>query len=116
MANEKDYLGQENKEQSVRHTFSKYEFDLFKDEDHVALPVIRVKRIKVSNKKDKWKIFEDNKLVLTIEGDKLNKKERKFLYSAEGVSFIITQYKKGCKSINSIKISLKEKLGGGNNG
>jgi hypothetical protein len=110
MANEKDYLGQDGKEQSVRHTFSKYEYDLYHEDDDIVLPVVRVKHINLPGKGDRWKIFENTKLMLTIEGSKLNKKEREFLRSVEGVNFLIKQYKAGDKSFNSLKLSVKKKL------
>ena len=99
---------EEFKEQSVKNNFSKIEYDLFHDEDHVVLPVIRVKRISLPNKGDKWKIFTDNKVSFIIEGSKLLKKEKEFLQTIDGFNFILSQAKIGIKSLNSFKMELKK--------
>ena len=101
---------EEIKELGQKHPLSRFEGDLYREEDDVTLPVIRVKRISTSNKVEKWKIFEDNKAVFIIEGAKLNSKEKEFLRTPEGFNFLITQYKQGIKSFNSLKIAIKKKL------
>lgn len=101
---------EEIKELGQKHPLSRFEGDLYREEDDVTLPVIRVKRINTSNKIEKWKIFEDNKSVFVIEGAKLNNKEKDFLRTPEGFSFLIAQYKLGIKSFNSLKIAIKKKI------
>jgi SMC interacting uncharacterized protein involved in chromosome segregation len=96
------------KDQSVKHNFSKFEHDLYHEEDDVALPVVRVKRISLPNKGDKWKIFEDNKVVFIIEGSKLLKKEREYLQTIEGFNFILAKAKAGIKSLHAFRTELKK--------
>jgi hypothetical protein len=62
------------------------------------------------NKGEKWKIFEDNKVMFVVEGTKLTNKEKEFLRTIDGVNFLITQYKQGIKSFNSLKNEIKKKL------
>lgn len=98
------------KEIGQKHPLSKFEYDLYHEEDDVTLPVIRVKRISTSNKVEKWKIFEDTKAVFVVEGAKLNNKEKEFLRTPDGFNFLIAQYKRGIKSFNSLKIAIKKRL------
>jgi hypothetical protein len=101
---------EEVKEQNTKYNLSKFEFDLYHEEDDVALPVIRVKHISLPNKGDRWKIFADSKAAFTIEGAKLNNKEKDFLRTVDGVNFLIAQYKLGIKSFNALKKEIKKKL------
>jgi hypothetical protein len=100
----------ELKENSQKHNLSKIEMDLYHDEYNVVEKLIRVKRFSLPNKGEKWKIFEDNKLIHTIEGTKLTLKEREFLRTVDGANWLLQQAKLGIKSFNSFKKILKEKL------
>lgn len=98
------------KEQTIKHPLSKFEYDLYHEEEDVSMPVVRVKRVNMPNKGEKWKIMEDNKVMMVVEGIKLNKKECEFLRTIDGVNFLITQYKTGIKSFNALKKEIKKKL------
>lgn len=98
------------KDTNVKYVLSKFEHDLYKEEDDVAEKVIRVKRFSLPNKGEKWKIFEDAKAVFIIEGTKLTNKEKDFLRTAEGLTFLITKYKDGIKSFNALKAEIKKTL------
>ena len=90
-----------------KYILSKYEYDLFHDEDNVPGDTFHVKRIGDKKKGEKWKVFKNNKLALTIEGTKLTSKEKSFLYSAQGFTFLIEQFKAGFTSISSLKKNTK---------
>lgn len=101
---------EENKDQNLRYNLSKFEYDLYHEEDDVAEKVIRVKRVSLPNKGEKWKITEDNKVVFVLEGSKLTNKEKEFLRSVDGVNFLISQAKQGIKSLNALRTELKKKI------
>lgn len=101
--------GEEFKDQS-KFNLSKFEFDLYHEEDDVAEKVIRIKRVSLPNKGEKWKIFEDNKVMFVVEGAKLTNKEKDFLRSVDGMNFLIAQFKKGIKSFNALKTEIKKNL------
>jgi hypothetical protein len=101
----------ENKEQSsFKFNLSKVEDDLYHEDEDIAEPIIRVKRVTMPNKNEKWKIFQDNKLQFTIEGHKLNSKERDFLRTVDGFNFLIKKYKEGIKSFNALKQEIKKNI------
>lgn len=102
--------GEESKDGNLKYNLSKFEYDLYHEEDDKAEKVIRVKRVAMPNKGEKWKIFEDNKVMFVVEGTKLTNKEKDFLRTVDGVNFLITQYKQGIKSFNSLKNEIKKKL------
>jgi hypothetical protein len=89
---------------------NKFEYDLYHEEDDVPNPVVRVKRFSLPNKGERWKIFQDNKIIFVLEGAKLTKKEKNFLRTVDGVNFLITQGKKGIRSFNSLRIEIKKQL------
>lgn len=101
---------EEFKDQNQKYNLSKFEFDLYHEEDDKVEKVIRVKRVSMPNKGEKWKIFEDNKVMFVLEGTKLTNKEKEFLHTVEGINFLISRYKAGIKSFNSLRTELKKKL------
>lgn len=101
---------EEFKDQNQKYNLSKFEFDLYHEEDDKVEKVIRVKRVTMPNKGEKWKIFEDNKVMFVVEGSKLTNKEKEFLHTVDGINFLIAQYKAGIKSFNSLKAEIKKKL------
>jgi hypothetical protein len=101
---------EEFKDQNLKYNLSKFEYDLYHDEDDVTEKVIRVKRFSMPNKGEKWKIFEDNKVMFIVEGTKLTNKEKEFLRTIDGVNFLIAQYKEGIRSFNHLKTEIKKKL------
>jgi len=105
-----DGLQEDFKEQTIKHPLSKFEYDLYHEEEDISMPVVRVKRVNMPNKGEKWKIMEDNKVMMVVEGVKLNKKECEFLRTIDGVNFLINQYKTGIKSFNALKKEIKKQL------
>jgi hypothetical protein len=103
-------INEEFKDNGVKYVLSKFEYDLYHEEDDIQLPVIRVKHFKLPNKGERWKIFSDAKIVFVIEGAKLGKKEREFLRNINGINFLIKEYKAGIKSLNSLKKNIKQCL------
>jgi hypothetical protein len=101
---------EEFKDNNAKYSLSKFEYDLYHEEDDTSEKVIRVKRVSMPNKGEKWKIFEDNKVMFIVEGTKLNNKEKDFLRTVDGVNFLIAQYKQGIKSFNALKTEIKKKL------
>jgi hypothetical protein len=100
---------EETKDKPLNNNLSRFDLDLYKEEDDVALKAIRVKRFVMPNKEEKWKIFEDNKVLFVLDGEKLSKKEKNFLKTADGLNFLISKYKSGnLGSISSIKKEIKD--------
>lgn len=101
-------ITEEVKDQNSKYSLSKFDFDLYHEEDDIANKVIRVKRVSMPNKGEKWKVTSDNKLIFTIEGTKISKKEREYLQTVDGFNFILTQAKAGIKSLNFFRKELKK--------
>lgn len=99
---------EESKNTFNGHTLSKFEYDLYHEECDVSFPVIRVKRIGLPNKGDKWKVMSDNKQIFVIESTKISKKEREYLQTLDGFNFILKQAKLGIKSLNGFRSELKK--------
>ncbi len=110
MANKQSGSGEETKDNSIKYVLSKYEYDLYHEEDDVVNPILRVKRFTLPNKTEKWKFFQDNKVIFALEGTKLTNKEKEFLRTVEGINFLLQGYKDGLDSLNAFKKQLKEKL------
>ena len=100
----------EIKDQNNKFSLNKFEVNLFHDEENIPQKVLRIKRVPLPNKGENWKIFEDNKVVFTIEGIKLSHKERQFLRTVDGINFLLSQYKNGIKSFSSLKQEIKKKI------
>ena len=103
-------ITEEIKDQNNKYNLSKFEFEFYHEESSKPLPIVRVKRFSSPNKGEKWKIFEDNKVMFTIDGAKLNNKEKHFLKTVAGVIFLLDQYKSGIKSFSALKNEIKNHL------
>ncbi len=117
--NDRSYIGYtsgenfsfgEEREFKANPVASKFAFDLFKEEDAIIAPIIRIKHVRSANKTEKWKVFENSKNVFTLDGTKISKKEREFLHSVEGVQFLLAKSKLGSLTVNGLKKEMKEKL------
>ena len=98
------------KQQNNKFSLSKYEADLYDDKCNVPYKVIQVKRI-ASGDNEIWKILNNNEVIFTIDGEKISKKEKEFLRTANGVMYLINEFKISTfKSLNSFKKKLKEKM------
>ncbi len=103
-------ITEEFKDHATKYNLSKFEYDLYHEEDDKVEEVIRIKRVALPSKEEKWKIMADGKVIFIVEGSKLTLKEREFLRSVDGVNFLISQYKSGIKSFHFLKIEIKKKL------
>lgn len=101
---------EEFKDSNSKYSLSKFEYDLYHEEDDTSEKVIRVKRVSMPNNGDKWKIMVDNKVTFILEGTKISKKEREYLQTVDGFNFILAQAKLGIKSLNSFRAELKKKM------
>lgn len=101
---------EDNKEHGNKHNVSKYEYDLYHDEDNIPGRVIQVKRVGNLKKGEKWKILQDGKSLLTIDGEELTSKEKSFLYTVDGVVFLMNFFKKGEPTLSAVKKGIKNAL------
>lgn len=99
----KEHMGQ-------KYNTSKFDHDLFHDEEHKVLPIIRVKCIPLPHNGARWKIMKDNNVVQIIEGSKLSKKANKFLLTVEGANWLLTEAKIGISSLKILKKALSLRL------
>jgi SMC interacting uncharacterized protein involved in chromosome segregation len=102
--------GEEYKDSNLKYNLSKFEHDLYHEEDDISEAVIRVKRVSMPNKGERWKVMHDNKVTFTIESPKISKKEREYLQTLEGFNFILARAKIGIKSLNSFRTELKKEI------
>jgi hypothetical protein len=94
---------------NTKHHLSKFEGDLFHEEDHKCYPIVRIRLITVG-KSERWKIYQDDKVIFVLEGNKLGKKEVKYLHTLEGFSFLLKQFKGDIKSFNALHKEIKAEL------
>ncbi len=95
-------ITEEFKEHNSKKTLSKKDDELFHEEDDIVFPVIRIKYFSSSNTCS-WKIFDNNKVIFIVDGNKLTNKEKNYLKTVEGVNFLIKEFKNGINSFNSLK-------------
>lgn len=89
---------------------SKGPLNLYKDEDNVVLPVIRIRRI-TGEKREKWRCYQGDREVLTVEAAKLTVREKEFLRTPEGFTFLLGQCKAGIATVSRFRQALKARLG-----
>lgn len=98
----------DQKEYGSKYVLSKFDFELFDEKKNVPNKIIRVKRITLPNKNEHWKIYDNTKLIFTLEGTKISVKERNFLKTSDGLTFLIDKAKTGISSLRNLRIEMKE--------
>jgi hypothetical protein len=106
--NEKDELDSIAHASHFSLSIGKHEHDLYNDDDNIKEKLISVRRKNMPKKGEDWEIYEDNKSVLLLKGNRFSNKERDFLRTADGMNFLISGWKKGFKSVLKFKNSLKD--------
>lgn len=89
---------------------SKFDADLFDESKAIPAPVIRIKRTNTTSKGERWKIMLNDELIFVIEGAKLSKREREYLRSVAGVSFITQQVRCNITTFSKLRAELKRFL------
>lgn len=102
--------GGEGQDANPKNVFSKFDYDLYDEAKDVAENIVRIKRTETNGKGEVWRIIENNKVVFIVEGNKISKKEKEHLRTVDGFKFLISQYKNGIKSLNSLRVELKKNI------
>jgi hypothetical protein len=84
----------------------KQDSEFFNDEDYIPGNSVRVKRVSNSSHED-WKVFINEEERLILKGIRFSSKEKDFLRTIEGVTFIIDGIKNGWKSVSEFKRQLQ---------
>jgi len=93
-------------ETTGKYISSKYDYDLYNEEDNKKMPLVRVQRyFSKKTNEESWRFFENTKKTIEISAELLNKEEISFLRSAEGILFCLKKYKEN-KDLNFIKNSI----------
>lgn len=99
----KDYEGY-TKESVPKYVSSKFEYDLYNDEDNKVGQLIRIKRD--TKKEEKWCFYENKRTLFMINVSELTEANAKYLRTIDGVLYFI----KFCKTNIKDKKILKEKV------
>ena len=88
------------------HPRSRTDDDLWDDEEKENI-CIRISRNSTKDGNHNWNVFENNNCVFTINSFDFDEEFINLLFTAEGLSFLISQYKKGCNNIDKLKKAVK---------
>jgi len=97
-------------EEDVMTVVYKLDSELFDEENNVVHKLINVRRVELPQSGEDWEILEDNKVMFTVKGVKLTKKQKLFLRSVEGISSLMQLYKEGQINMNKIKNKINSLL------
>jgi len=97
-------------EEDIMTALYKLDSELFDEESNVVHKLINVRRVELPQNGEDWEILEDKKVMFTVKGVKLTKKQRSFLRSIEGISSLMELYKEGQINMNKIKNKINDLL------
>lgn len=99
------------KETVAKYVSSKFDHDLYHEDDDKKFSMIRIKLfVDKKTKNLKWKFFENTKNTIVLDGDSMSEEEINFIKSPEGINFCLKEYKLGFKTEEKIKNKIKEQL------
>lgn len=107
MRDDEENQGSDSSSRGFNFHLLKADNELFVAEDYVPAPIVQIKRYKKQKAED-WAILEDGQIVLKMKGTRFSKKEKEFLRTPEGLSFLIAAYKSGSKSVVKLKEQMKD--------
>lgn len=103
----------ENLPKSSSFSLSKAENEFFDEEKQKnKSDVFRIKFISSKKHGDSWNVYSNEDLLTEIKTYRLNKKEKRFVESAEGISFILKCAKEGLRSVVEFKEKIANKIKG----
>ncbi len=111
MKNIEDQMTDYQESKSFNFILSKSENDLFDEAKRKLADVWRIKRFEAKDCCG-WNLFKNQDLLLEIKEYRLSKKEKTFLQTSEGFSFLLNQAKKNIESVSELKKCLSEHLKG----
>lgn len=77
--------------------------DLYKDEDNVVEKIFNVRINKLPNNENNWEFIEDGKTVFALNSNECSDVQKKFLYTSDGMVFILNAFKKGIREAGALK-------------
>lgn len=98
------------KEYHSKSVLNRHEFEFYDEDKDVVERVCRVVRTNSRSKGENWKLFCNDKLIFVINGAKISKVEKEFLRTIDGFNFLIGQAKGEIKSLNKLRLNIKESL------
>lgn len=84
--------------------------ELYNEEDNIVSPVISVRRVRLPRSGEDWEVLVNGKVALLMKGTRFTNSEKDFLRTVEGLTFVISEYKEGHKSVVKIKERMKKVL------
>lgn len=81
---------------------------LFDDDSNVVHEIISIRKVMLPNNGLCWEVLRDKKVIISINSNRLTKKERSFLSSVDGMQFLIAQIKSGVFKLKDIKSNIKK--------
>lgn len=89
-------------------TTLRQESDFYHDEDNIVMDILSVKRIKLPKNGENWEIIKNKKTQLILKGIRFTNKEKEFLRTVDGISFILNGFKQGWVSTSNYKREIKK--------
>lgn len=103
----------ENLSKNSTFSLSKAENEFFDEEKQKnKADVLRVKFVSSKKYGDSWNIYANNNLLTEIKSYRLNKKEKKYVESPEGILFLLRCAKDGLRSVVEFKEKIANKIKG----
>jgi hypothetical protein len=97
----------------VGNSLSKHDTELFNDDDNKPGKVLRIKRVPVEKggALEDWNVLDnDNKILLNIKGSRFTSKEKDFMKTSVGMSFLLEGFRVGWRSIAEFKRNIADKI------
>jgi hypothetical protein len=103
----------ENLSKGSNSAFLKAENEFFDEEKQKnKADVFQIKFVSSKKHGDAWNICLNNRVLVEIKAYRLNKKEKKFIESPNGASYILKCAKDGLRSVTDLKQKIADKIKG----
>ena len=95
-------------ENNVSATYNLKTIDeLYDEQKDIVFPMLRIKRVSRPKNNERWEIIENGEIKLSLKRSALTNVDAEFLYTVDGIKFLLEQFKVGVRTIGKIKESLQ---------
>jgi hypothetical protein len=74
---------------------------------NIVYPTIRIKRISRPKNSERWEIIQNGDVCLSIKRSTIANRDAEFLYTIDGIRFLLEEFKKGSRTVSKIKEALQ---------
>jgi hypothetical protein len=81
--------------------------ELYDEQKDIIFPMLRIKRVSRPKNNERWEIIENGVVLLSLKRSTITNIDAEFLYTVDGIKFLLERFKSGARTIGKLKESFQ---------